>query len=336
MWQLIANIFSPGQFIPKGQCYLWNSELLWLNASSDVLIAIAYYFIAIMLVYFLYQRANVLIIGAFIVFCGTTHLMEVWTLWHPAYWISVSIKGITATLSLYILIRFFSLIPHPLILPNSAKLKATKKSLELEIKQCQNTEIGLRKSESCHRVVVEDHTELICRFYPGGILTFVNDAYCRYFDKKPEELIGISFYQFLTSFEVAKLQQQLDVLTPEKSVVTHEQMVEMASGERRWQEWTNRAIFDEYDNLVEYQAVGRDITAIRESERRFQAIFNQTFQFIGLLKPDGTILEANQTFLDFADAKHENIVGKYFWEAQLWLAIDDDEHSQDIEPIWYL
>ena len=69
---------------------------------------------------------------------------------------------------------------------------------------------------------------------------------------------------------------------------------------------------------------------LKESEAKFRAIFNQTFQFIGLLKPDGTILEANQTFLDFADAKHQDIVGKYFWEAQLWLAIDDDEKPQDI------
>ncbi|MGD1712550.1 EAL domain-containing protein [Dapis sp. BLCC M172] len=331
MWQLIANIFSPGQFIPKGQCYLWNSGLIWLNASSDALIAIAYYSIAIILVYSLYQRQNISILGAFISFCGTTHLMEVWTLWHPAYWISVGIKGITAILSLYISIRFFSLIPLALTLPNPAKLKATNESLESEIQQCQKTQIALRKSETRYRAIVEDQTELICRFYQGGILTFVNDACCRYFDKTPEELIGISFYQFLTSVQVAKLQQQLDILTPEQPVATYEQMVEMESGERKWQEWTNRAIFDEYDNLVEYQGVGRDITAIRESERRFRAIFNQTFQFIGLLKPDGTILEANQTFLDFADAKHQDIIGKYFWEAQLWLAVDDDENSQDIE-----
>ncbi|WP_414543604.1 PAS domain S-box protein [Nostoc sp. CCY0012] len=58
--------------------------------------------------------------------------------------------------------------------------------------------------------------------------------------------------------------------------------------------------------------------ALRESERRFHAIFNQTFQFMGLLKPDGTLLEANQTALDFAGIKSIDIVNRPFWEAQWW------------------
>jgi PAS domain S-box-containing protein len=58
--------------------------------------------------------------------------------------------------------------------------------------------------------------------------------------------------------------------------------------------------------------------ALRESERRFHAIFNQTFQFMGLLKPDGTLLEANQTALDFAGIKSTDIVNRPFWEARWW------------------
>ncbi|HAA27041.1 MAG TPA: hybrid sensor histidine kinase/response regulator, partial [Cyanobacteria bacterium UBA8553] len=55
-----------------------------------------------------------------------------------------------------------------------------------------------------------------------------------------------------------------------------------------------------------------------ESERRFRAIFDQTFQFIGLLKPDGTLLEANQTALDFGGISHADIIGRPFWEARWW------------------
>lgn len=69
----------------------------------------------------------------------------------------------------------------------------------------------------------------------------------------------------------------------------------------------------------------RDITeqeqaeaALRDSERRFRAIFNQTFQFIGLVEPDGTLIEANQTALDFGGFPADAVIGKSFWEAPWW------------------
>jgi PAS domain S-box-containing protein len=59
--------------------------------------------------------------------------------------------------------------------------------------------------------------------------------------------------------------------------------------------------------------------ALRDSERRFRAIFNQTFQFAGLLKPDGTLLEANQTALVFGGLQREDVVGRPFWETGWWV-----------------
>jgi PAS domain S-box-containing protein len=62
----------------------------------------------------------------------------------------------------------------------------------------------------------------------------------------------------------------------------------------------------------------REITDRRERERRFEAIFNQTFQFIGLLEPDGTVLEANDTALEFGGIDREDVIGEPFWEADWW------------------
>ncbi len=66
--------------------------------------------------------------------------------------------------------------------------------------------------------------------------------------------------------------------------------------------------------------------ALRESERRFHAIFDQTFQFVGLLKPDGTLLEANQTALNFRGLKRPDVVGRPFWETAWW---DISRETQD-------
>ena len=90
-------------------------------------------------------------------------------------------------------------------------------------------------------------------------------------------------------------------------------------------QWINRAIFDELFCFIEFQSVGRDITqskqmeeALRDSERRFRSIFNKTFQFTGLLTSEGTLIEVNQTALDFGGIQHTDIVGKPFWEARWW------------------
>src|SRR5919199_3314828 len=65
--------------------------------------------------------------------------------------------------------------------------------------------------------------------------------------------------------------------------------------------------------------------AQQESDRRFHAIFHQTFQFIGLLTPEGIVLEINQTALDFAGLQTEDIIGHLFWEEPWWTNTEDRE-----------
>ena len=107
MLEVLKNLFASGGFIPHGHCYLWRHELVWLHVVSDSLIAIAYYSIPITLVYFVRKRVDLpfdwifLMFGAFIIACGTTHVMEIWTLWHPTYWLSGFLKAITAVVSIY-------------------------------------------------------------------------------------------------------------------------------------------------------------------------------------------------------------------------------------------
>ncbi|MCU0535725.1 MAG: PAS domain S-box protein [Hydrococcus sp. Prado102] len=155
MLEFLQNFFSSNQFIPHGHCYLWKPELVWLHILGDALIAIAYYSIPIMLVYFVRQRRDVPFKGifwlfsAFITACGTTHVMEVWTLWHPTYWLSGTIKAITAIVSLYTASELFTLIPKALTLPSPEALEKEiqeRQRIETEIRQL-NIELEQRVSD---------------------------------------------------------------------------------------------------------------------------------------------------------------------------------------------
>jgi diguanylate cyclase (GGDEF)-like protein/PAS domain S-box-containing protein len=127
---------------------------------------------------------------------------------------------------------------------------------------------ALRESEARYRAIVEDQTELICRFLPDGTLTFVNEAYCRYFGRKREELIGSSFMPLIPEQDREFIEEQFTSLSLDNPVVTYERRVILPNGQIRWQRWTDRAIFDQQGRFIEFQAVGHDITEQVEAEEQ--------------------------------------------------------------------
>ena len=119
MGSFLARLFS-SDFMPHGYCYLWRPEIVWLHAGSDSVIAFSYYVIPLMLLYFVRRRQDLpfnwmfVMFGVFIFGCGTTHLMEVWTLWHGTYRLAGVIKALTAVASLATAGLLVPLIPRAL------------------------------------------------------------------------------------------------------------------------------------------------------------------------------------------------------------------------------
>ncbi len=144
-------------------------------------------------------------------------------------------------------------------------------AVQQELAERKQAEQALRESEARYRAIVEDQTELICRFLPDGRLTFVNQTYCRYFGKEREELIGYSFMPLIPEEDRHLPEQHIATLSPETPVVTYEHRVILASGDVRWQQWTDRAIYDEQGQVIEFASVGRDVTERRLAESQREA-----------------------------------------------------------------
>ncbi|WP_437603922.1 PAS domain S-box protein [Sorangium sp. So ce590] len=146
------------------------------------------------------------------------------------------------------------------------KLRRRNAELEQELAEKRRVEVALRESEARYRGIVEDQTELICRFRMDGTLTFVNDVYCRYFDKTREELVGHHFTPLVPDEDQRLLDQQFAKLGPENPIVHTEHRVVHPDGSVRWMHWTNRAPLGEGGAHAEFQAIGVDVTDRREAE----------------------------------------------------------------------
>lgn len=113
---LTAGFFDTDRFMPHGHCFLWNADILWTVVGSDAVIAASYYAIPAALLLGLRRRETrnlrpiILLFCAFIFACGTTHLIEIYTIWVPRYDLDALAKLVTAAVSLATAVSLWPLV----------------------------------------------------------------------------------------------------------------------------------------------------------------------------------------------------------------------------------
>jgi PAS domain S-box-containing protein len=179
-----GRFLSADNFMPHGMCYQWQPAVLTLHVVSDGLISLAYLAISCTLLLFVHRRIDLrhqwlfLCFAIFIIACGVTHAMEIWTIWQPTYWISGGIKLITALASIttaILLVRYF---PSALRLPTPSALQKARSDIEREVIE------RVRAEDSARSAIAADAAGL-------GFWTFDVAANALHWDESMFRLYGL-------------------------------------------------------------------------------------------------------------------------------------------------
>jgi PAS domain S-box-containing protein len=139
-------MFGRSGFLPHGYCFTWTPGLLWSMVGADGVIAAAYFSIPAAILRFVRKRGDpninwvAVLFSAFIFACGITHVMDIWTTWHPDYALQALTKTVTAAISIVTAFMLWRLIPNALKVPSVQRLQASIGALEAEINKRREAE----------------------------------------------------------------------------------------------------------------------------------------------------------------------------------------------------
>lgn len=176
-------------FMPHGYCLFWNPALVWLFVIGNSLVTLSYYSIPASIAILVSKRQGLVfhwmfvLFGSFIFACGTTHLVKIWTIWHPDYWLEGSLDLLTGLLSLVTAILLWPLVPKALALPSPAQLEA-------EIVQ-------RKKAEEKFRALLEAAPDAMVIVNKDAKISIVNAQTEKMFGRKREKLLGETVHMLL-------------------------------------------------------------------------------------------------------------------------------------------
>ena len=308
--ELLRTLFSPNDFMPHGVCYSWNAGLVWLHVISDSLIALSYLSIPVTLVYFIRKRRDLpfnwmfVAFGVFILACGGTHVMEVWTLWHATYWLSGAVKVVTAIASLTTAVLLVKLVPQALTLPSpeelrreiaersraqselaqaksnleqrveerTAEIAATNQILTQEIRRRAQTEDELRESEERFRLLIEGVRDYaIFSLTPAGYITSWNAGAEHIKGYQAAEIIGQHFSLFYTQEDRERGKPRMVLLTAADEGRSEDEGWRVRKdGSRFWANVIITTLRDRKGKLIGFSKITRDLSERKQAENAAQ------------------------------------------------------------------
>ena len=273
-----AGVLGPNsaRFMPHGYCYMWDPRIVWLHVISDGLIAAAYYCIPIILIYFIRKNRSLPLnkifwmFGAFILACGTTHVMEIWNIWHATYFAAGVIKALTAGLSVVTAAMLIPLAPKAMLLPNlvrsqqqelAQRLQA-EAALQENLASTEKARADLANSQRLLRLLLDGVKDYaIYTLGAAGNVTNWNAGAARIKGYREAEILGKHFSCFYRSVDRAagkpsrELQQSL-----EQGRYEDQGQRIRKDGSLFWADIVISPIYDDLGKHKGFTKIARDIT----------------------------------------------------------------------------
>jgi PAS domain S-box-containing protein len=183
-------------------------------------------------------------------------------------------------------------------------------------------ERAVSESEKRFRAVVEDQTDLICRFKPDGLLTFVNEAFCRFHRKSAAELIGTNFFQTLSKEDAEVPLSCINSLPKDQPVISFDHRLRSPDNREVWHQYRVRRLFQEKSDTWEFQAVIQDITqrkrsehALRASEEKYRSLIDHIPDVVWTADGNGDLVYISSNAVKVLGFALEELLdlGGQFW-----------------------
>jgi len=134
---------------------------------------------------------------------------------------------------------------------------------------------AILQSRERYRAIIDSQLDMVCRWTPDGVVTFVNDAFCKLFGIERSEMLGQSFAPLIHETDRDASLKGLSELSPENPMRIARARVRTKSGEVRWNEWQSHVILGPDGKAVKYQGIGRDITEMVKQQEMSTTTFRR-------------------------------------------------------------
>ena len=290
----LSRLLAVKGYMPHGYCINWSPPLVWTLVVSDIVTFLSYSSMPVALVYFARRRRDfpyrwlLWLFAAFIIACGSTHLMDAIVLWEPIYGLDALLKAITAVASLITAVVLWPLIPRALKLPSPDQLKRKNDELQREIGERKRAEAELRLAKEAAEeglqagrilmsAIVESSDDAIIGKSLDGIVTSWNGGAEKMFGFPAGEILGQPILGFIPPERHDEEKDVLAMIRRGETLKHYETERMCRDGRRIDVSITVSPIRDKQGRVIGASKIARDITERKRADGEIRRL-NETLE----------------------------------------------------------